>query len=197
MSKLKYCLILLFLLPNICSFKPDDSKIVEQIRDIFTEWQAILKNDFDNADIIFYCTDDPFEEGKYYHNLNSDEQNSMMCISTYYLLREENLGTYLKIESSSPSSDYSIISDHYFNKEGKLYFIYWKMNTFHGMDCAVTVIRRVYFDSEGNQIKQSEKVYKMNTEIEIETSFYDPGVKYKTSLYEMDFYKYWDTNFGK
>ncbi len=189
----KYLLFFIILFAPICASDSNEREISE-IKKKYAEWNPVIDKDFDKADIVYYCSHSRSAKGRFYNSLDTIRQNELECYVTYFVLKRKDLGYYLKKEIYGDDS--SIFADYYFNSDGKLYFIYWRMNTFMGMDCAVTVIRRVYFDSEGNQIKQLEKVYKMNTDIEMETSFLDPGVDFKSSLYDMDFYDSWKAIYG-
>jgi hypothetical protein len=103
------------------------------------------------------------------------------------ILDKENLGSFLYTEKFSLAGDWFVAIDYYFDNKGKLYFIFWRMNSFHAEE-PVTVEKRLYFDQHGEKIRDLISVFKMNTNEKKDISYLDMEVEYKMDIKEFEVY---------
>lgn len=90
------------------------------------------------------------------------------------------------------SGDWYIAVDYYFDTYKKLYFIFWRMNTFQA-DEPLTIEKRLYLNSEGELIRELKSKYKMNSKTASTAGFADRDVEYELQLNKMNFYGKWRT----
>lgn len=64
------------------------------------------------------------------------------------------------------------------------------MNTFQA-DEPLTIEKRLYFNSEGELIRNLKSTFKMNTKDESTAGYADRDVEYELQLNKMDFYSKW------
>ena len=88
------------------------------------------------------------------------------------------------------SGDWNIVVEYYFDRTDKLHFIFWRMNTFQAEE-PLTIEKRLYFNSEGEQIRSLKSIYKMNSRDESTAEFADRQVEYELQLNKMGFYDFW------
>ncbi len=189
MNKLK-TIILIPLLGLIITngFSQEDSTIRE-IKTNFQKWHPIIDNEIEICPKFFnYAWGENYQFDKWYNkNQNIDGLNLAEAVS---IIERKDLGYFVRAENPSFSGDWHIVTDYYFNKEQQLSFIYWRMNTFQAEE-PLTIEKRLYFNLNGEIIRNINSVFKMNTKEPIEINFMDREVVYKLTLREMDFYKYW------
>ncbi|MDD2565187.1 MAG: hypothetical protein PHU27_13320, partial [Salinivirgaceae bacterium] len=106
------------------------------------------------------------------------------------IIQEKALGFFVYVDTYSFSGDWYVATAYYYDKDEKLYFVFWRMNTFYAEE-PLTVEKRLYFDSQGQLIRDLKSVYKMNTKEKIDIEFMDREVNYDLTLSDMDFYKHW------
>ena len=112
------------------------------------------------------------------------------------IIEKENLGYFLYTDNYSFSGDWYVAVDYYFDTKGKLYFIFWRMNSFYA-EKPVTVEKRLYFDQEGEKIRDLVAVYKMNTKEKTDVSFMDKDVDYKMDISEYEVFDKWKSKVKK
>ncbi|NOZ47318.1 MAG: hypothetical protein GXO79_11140 [Chlorobi bacterium] len=169
-------------------FSQEDS-IITEIRSDFQKWQSIIDKEFDNSDKFYnYVWGENYQFDNWFDiKIDNDSLTLSEAVS---IIDKKDLGYFVYVDYYSFSGDWYIAVDYYYNKEGQLYFIFWRMNTFYAEE-PLTVEKRLYFDNTGQLIRDLKFVYKMNTKEKIDISFMDREVDYKLSLTDMDFYKYW------
>ena len=185
----KVLLILVFgLIFFVTGFSQEDS-IITEIRSEFQKWQSIIDKEFDDCDKFYnYAWGENYQFDKWFDiKIDNDSLTLSEAVS---IIDEKDLGYFVYVDYYSFSGDWYIAVDFFYNKEGQLYFIFWRMNTFYAEE-PLTVEKRLYFDNTGQLIRDLKFVYKMNTKEKIDISFMDREVDYKLSLTDMDFYKYW------
>lgn len=167
-----------------CAGEP---KRIEEIQARFSTWQSIIKIEQKNAAVIYrYAWGNNFEKEEWSRKLiKSDEKRLAEKIT----LIKNKTGSWVYKEDFSLSGDWVIASEHYYDEEGKLFFVFWKMNTFQAEE-PVTVEKRLYFDKRGSIVRNLVAVYKMNTKQETKVSFMDRDVAYETSFSKQDFLKH-------
>ena len=182
-------LILCGILMSFFSFSQEDTTI-EKIKKDFQNWDTF----FNKSEELDYTILHNYSWGKNYaHNAWYSEErevDSLTRSKVVSIYENKELGYYIQLEKFSFSGDWFVISDHYFNPNGQLYFIYWRLSTFYA-EVPATIERRLYFNEEGELIKNLESMYKMQTDEEINVSYMERKVEYKTNLKELDFYNYW------
>ena len=185
----KVLLILVFgLIIFATGFSQEDS-IVTEIRSEFKKWQSIIDKEFDDYDKFYnYAWGENYQFDKWFDT--KIDNDSLTLSEAVSIIDKKDLGYFVYVDYYSFSGDWYIAVDYYYNKEGQLYFIFWRMNTFYAEE-PLTVEKRLYFDNNGQLIRDLKSVYKMNTKEKIDISFMDREVDYKLSLTGMDFYKYW------
>jgi hypothetical protein len=163
------------------------SKRIEDIQARFSTWQPIIKSEQKNAAAIYrYAWGKNFEKEEWSPTqIKSDEKR----LAEKVTLIKNKIGSWVYKEDLSFSGDWIIASEHYYDEEGKLFFVFWRMNTFQAEEPA-TVEKRLYFDKQGNVVRNLVAVYKMNTKQEIKASFMDRPVSYETSFSKQDFLKH-------
>lgn len=100
----------------------------------------------------------------------------------------------VEINYYSMSGDWLISAIHLFNEENELTYIDWSMNTFHAIE-PITVRKRIKF-SQGSIESNYIQTFKMNTDEEFETEFYDQKVQFELQFEKMDFYRTWLSEFN-
>jgi len=185
----KITLVFLFGLLNISPlFSQNDDNILE-IRDRYNKWQPIIDYKLKECEKLYnYAWGDNYQYSKWINRINDND--SLTLYEIISIIEEDDLGTFINNDVYSFSGDWSITIDYYYDLNDKLYFIFWRMNTFYAEE-PVTVEKRLYFDKNGNKIRELQSEYKMNTKDKTNINFLDRDVDYKLELKEMDFYKYW------
>ncbi|WP_297097626.1 hypothetical protein [uncultured Draconibacterium sp.] len=169
-------------------FAQPDSALVK-IEAELDKWQSIIDTQFDSCDKLYKYSWGSVYQFSEWTNKSSDV-DSLALTKVVSVIEQSNLGYFVNVESHSFSGDWFINTEYYFDKSGQLYFVNWKMNSFHAEE-PVTVEKSLYFGSQGEFIRKSESVYKMNTKEETEIAFMDREVDYKLSISDMEFYSHW------
>lgn len=191
MKQILKTIIFLFIFSS--SFAQEDSTIVE-IRKNFKSWQPLIDSEIENCQRFYkYCWGQNYQFIEWYDSQNQPDSLTLHTMSL--ILEKENLGYFLYTDKFSLSGDWSIAVDYYFDIKGKLYFIFWRMNSFYA-EIPVTVEKRLYFDNKGEKIRDLVSVYKMNTKEKTEVSYMDKDVEYKMDIKEFEVYNYWTTKKG-
>ena len=178
---MKLSIVFLF---SILSIQADEMQL---IKDQFKKWQPIL-HDSSTKYIVYYHTiwGDRYEHEKWSTSIDDTTKFISQSITLY---KDANLGYVIKRQETSPSGDWFTVSEHYFSKNGNLYFIFWLMNTFYS-ETPLTVERRLYFDSKISLIRKLESTFKMNTKEKIENASYmDKDVDYWENINQIKFLK--------
>ncbi|HET8859591.1 hypothetical protein [Marivirga sp.] len=177
--------IFLFLLSVTAGLAQED-KSINKIREDFKKWQPIIDRELKGATELFhYVWGDNYQNEKWYDTECDDEDKFLY--QKVKILEKSNLGTFVLANFNTISGDWSIKIEYYFDSNDKLYFIYWKMNTFQA-DEPLTVEKRFYFNSNGKVLKKLQSTYKLNTKEESNAGFMNREVDYKLQLNKMDFY---------
>jgi hypothetical protein len=97
-------------------------------------------------------------------------------------------GSYFELERTSPSGDWSIFSKNYYSPDKKLNLVLWVMNTTQSQSGAITVERKLTFDSSGILTRKCESVFQMDSKKPVEKSNYlDQKVKYWKAVNALPF----------
>jgi len=184
MKILKIYILLTFTFTSFASCQ-NSSEIIE-IQKSFNNWKPVLNNKIIEPQIFYHLYSG--------HNFSEDEWTVTIEDSTgafvgeqVYFYTYDSLGYMMLLYETTPSGDWSIVSEHYFTPSGKLYFIFWSMNTSYS-DEPVTVERRIYFDSNHKQIKNLQSVYKINTKQKVKNpNFMDRNILYWLNMLEVPF----------
>ena len=181
-------LIILLSFISLSAFGQEDKTILE-IRENFNKWQPKIEAKLKVADQLYhYAWGENYQNDEWYANeLNTDDKFLFQKVS---VIEDSNLGTFVYYDYYSMSGDWYIAIDYYFDIDGKLYFVFWRMNTFQA-DEDLTVEKRVYINTEGELIRNLKSVYKMNTKNKSTAGFADQDVEYELQLNKMDFYELW------
>lgn len=169
-------------------FSQTDNKILE-IRAKFKLWQPIIDKKINNCEKFFnYAWGNNYQFNEWF---NKEIESDTLTLSEFFsIISDDKLGIYVHNDLNSFSGDWHITADYYYNLNEKLYFIFWRMNTFYAEE-PLTVEKRIYFDANGDKISELRSVFKMNTKENIEIDFLDRDVSYKINLKDEEFYKYW------
>jgi len=183
----KYATLLLLLLSSGPSLSySDDARRIEEIKNIFAEWRPIVTNASSDRLVIYR-----YASGANYENLewsNKVLKTDEKAMSDKFTIIKKDMGTYLHHEQYSFSGDWSVVSEHYYGKNGKLFFVFWKMNTFQA-DKPATIEKRLYFSENGKIIKSLKDVFKLNTKQQQNVNFMDHEVEYSTDFKSLAFYE--------
>ena len=172
--------------------KAQEDSILMRIRTNFGVWQQMIeKQTRPSAQLFHYAWGENYQEEGWYKN--PLQQGVKFLFEKCIIHEKVELGTLVNYENFAMSGDWFITSDYYFDTDGKLYFVFWRMNTFQAEE-DVTVEKRLYFDSEGQLIRKLKSVFKMNTREESNVSYNDHNVDYALRLREMNFYSFWKSN---
>jgi hypothetical protein len=185
MKTLRVLLLISVFLPFSSHGQSEDK--INEIKARFAEWQPIVKVELEEAPVVYL-----YAWGENYANeewttqeIKSDEKT---LSETHAVIRNKT-GSFVYSQIHSFSGDWFTVSENYYDKSGKLFFVFWSMNTFHAEE-PVTVEKRLYFDETGKAIKSLQNVYKMNTKEKTDVSFMDQDVAYKTDFEDLPFKKY-------
>lgn len=190
MRKLLIILFGILLILN-SGFAQKDS-VITKIRCDFKKWQPIIESKLNNCEEYYkYAWGEYYQFNKWYDK--SVDIDSLTLSEKISLIEDDKLGYFIHSDFYSFSGDWYIAVDYYYNNSEQLYFIYWRMNTFHAEE-PLTVEKRLYFNSKGDKIRELISVYKMNTKEKTEISFLDKDVRIKLFLRDMGFYQYWKNN---
>lgn len=181
-------LIVLFILINLVAFGQED-KVIGEIRENFQKWQPIIEDELKGSTQLFhYVWGENYQEGEWYTKEQTDEDKFLFQKAT--LIEKPNLGTFVYYDNYAMSGDWYIAVEYYFDTKDKLYFVFWRMNTYQA-DEPLTAEKRLYFNSEGELIRDLQSTFKMNTKDETTAGFADRDVEYKLQLQKMGFYGKW------
>jgi hypothetical protein len=182
----KIIVIYLFELLLVNQVLAQENRTISEIKDRFNKWQPIIGNKLKDSEKLFhYAWGENYQCDKWARNkIDNDTLTLQELIS---IIKEKELGTLIYNEVYSFSGDWYIAIEYYYDLNNKLYFIFWKMNTFQAEE-PLTVEKRLYFDKNGIKIRALKSVYKMNTKDKTAISFMDRDVDYKLDLKDLDFY---------
>ena len=180
--KFAFCLVFLFSLSY-----GQDSLRIQQIRDKFDSWQKILDDIDTTAQVVYNVF--------YGKNYNKNEwTNDPAKVKKGFIgneatiVKNEDLGIMFILRENTPSGDWSIYSENYYDKSGKLYFVFRALNTFQALE-PLTVEKRLYFNEKGDLIKSLENIYKMNTKEKVlNPDYMKRAIKYWLDLKELPFF---------
>ena len=185
MRAFKFLLLVIFFLPLVAHSQED--KRIDEIKAHFSEWQPIIRAELKNAPVIYeYSWGDHYQYSEWTtHEIKSEEK---FLTERNMVIRKKN-GSFVYREIYSFSGDWFVVSESYYGENGKLFFLFWTMNTFQAMEPA-TVEKRLYFDKMGKIIRSLQDVYKMNTKQKQDISFMDHDVLYQAEFKDLPFYGY-------
>ncbi len=126
-NKLKWILFFFIL---ICAkgFAQEDT-LIAKIRLDFQKWQPIIEKELNQAQKLYHIMWG--EDFMFSGWLTSEHLNdSLHLAETVTILEQKNEGFFVTTESYSLSGDWFKTFDQYYNKDGVIYFIFWRMNTF-------------------------------------------------------------------
>ena len=163
--------------------------MISQIQEQYKIWQPIIKKELgESAKLYHYVWGEHFQEdGWYNEELKSSDKFLFQKAS---IIQKQHIGSFVFYNDYSLSGDWSIATEYYFDTSHKLYFVYWRMNTFQATE-PLTVEKRLYFDASGTLIQSQKSKYKINTIEESTAEFTDREVEYNLQLEKMRFYKKW------
>jgi hypothetical protein len=172
-------------------FSQEDSTILE-IRDNFKKWQPIIDIELDSSDKLYnYAWGENYQFEKWTDKMMDND--SLILSEAVSIIKKKGFGYFVHRDTFSFSGDWYVVADFYYDKNGQLYFIFWRMNTFYAEE-PLSVEKRLYLDKHGQLILDLKSVYKMNTKEKLDKAFSDRAVDYNLTLNDMDFYKYWNQN---
>ncbi|MEP0043287.1 MAG: hypothetical protein ABJE80_10600 [Reichenbachiella sp.] len=185
----KSILLLIFFL-NCLMGRTQENPEILQIRENFQIWQPIIESELNGSTQLFhYAWGESYQEDEWYTNEQASE--GKFLFQKVRLIEKSNLGTFVYYDNYSMSGDWYIAVDYYFDTNDKLYFVYWRMNTYQA-DEPLTIEKRLYFNSEGELIRNLKSTYKMNTKDGSTAGFADRDIEYELQLNKMDFYGKWN-----
>jgi hypothetical protein len=181
MRLLLFAVAMLF--PALCI--SDDAQRIAEIKAAFSQWQPIIQSKAKDRFIIYrYASGENYEKREWSRKeLKSDDK----ALSSKFTIIQKNNGAYVNHEHYSFSGDWFVVSEHYYDKNGKLLFVFWKMNTFQAEEPA-TIEKRLYFADNGKVIRSLKDVYRLNTKQKQNVSFMDHEVEYSTDFKSLEFY---------
>ncbi|MDW3209748.1 MAG: hypothetical protein R8N23_07770 [Reichenbachiella sp.] len=184
----KPIILLTFFLNCLLGTAQENSDIV-QIRENFQAWQPIIESKLKTSTQFFhYAWGENYQEDEWYTSEQASEDKFLF--QKTYIIEKANLGTFVYYDNFAMSGDWKISVDYYFDTNDRLYFIFWRMNTFQANE-PLTIEKRLYFNSEGELIRNLKSTFKMNTKDESTAGFADRDVEYELHLNKMDFYSKW------
>ena len=184
----KHILFFTFFLSCLLGTAQENGVII-QIRKNFQTWQPIIKSKLNSSTQFFhYAWGKNYQEDAWYTNEQASEDKFLF--QKTYIIENPNLGTFVYYDNYSISGDWYTSIDYYFDANNKLYFVFWRMNTFQA-DEPLTVEKRLYFNTEGKLIRNLKSIYKMNTKEKSTAGFADREVEYELQLKKMGFYNKW------
>ena len=184
----KSILLLTFFLNCLLGTAQEDPVILK-IRENFQTWQPIIESElYSSTQLFHYAWGKNYQENEWYTNEQDSEDKFLF--QQAYIIEKPDLGTYVYYDNFSMSGDWYIAIDYYFDTSNKLYFVFWRMNTFHAEE-PLTVEKRLYFNSDGELIRNLTSTFKMNTSEKLNVEFADQDVDYELQLNKMDFYPKW------
>ena len=166
----------------------DDSTIAK-IRDGFSKWQPLIESELHSADRLYHYVWGPQYDNETWTTTEL-ENDDYFLYHKVSILEKPDLGTFVYIDQYTPSGDWYIVAEHYYDVDDKLYFALWRLNTFQA-DEPLTVEQRLYFNRKGEMIRQLKSVYKMNTKERSEVAFSERTVDYQLKLEDTEFYEAW------
>lgn len=192
-KKLKW---ILFFFVLICAkgFAQEDT-LIAKIRLDFQKWQPIIEKELNQAQKLYHIMwgEDFMSSGW----LTSEHLNdSLHLAETVTILEQKNEGFFVTTESYSLSGDWFVTFDQYYDKDGLIYFIFWRMNTFLAEE-PLTIEKRLYFDPQGYIIRELNATYKMNTKEEVLFSYYDQEIDYQPLLFRTNYFNIWKNEINK
>ncbi len=177
-------LVAVLLFPALCY--SDDAQRIAEIKTIFSEWQPFIKSEAKSRFVLFrYASGANYEKREWSRR---ELKTGDKALSDKFTILQRDKGSYVNHEQYSFSGDWFVVSEHLYDKNGKLLFVFWKMNTFQAEEPA-TIEKRLYFAQNGNVIRSLKEVYKLNTKQKRNVSFMDHEVEYSTDFKLLPFYE--------
>ncbi|TMU50684.1 hypothetical protein [Flagellimonas algicola] len=183
-------MVLMFLIVFSSSFAQEPPSIL-LIRENFKTWQPLIDNEIKVCKRFYnYSWGENYQFSQWFDNQR--QADTLVLSKMSLIIEEEDLGYFLRTDSYSFSGDWNVTVDAYFDTKGRLYFIFWRMNSFQAEE-PVTVEKRLYFDKGGEKIRHLVSVYKMNTKEETDVSYMDIDIDYKLELEKYEVYGKWNS----
>ena len=179
------------LFPTLCL--SDDSQRIADIKAVFSQWQPVIQSKTKESFVIYrYASGENYEKQEWSQKeLKSDAK----ALSDKYTVLRRAIGAYVNHEQYSFSGDWFVVSEHYYDGNGKLLFVFWKMNTFQAEEPA-TIEKRLYFAANGKVIRNLTDVYKLNSKERQNVSFMDHDVEFSPDFKSLEFHDQLPRNFG-
>lgn len=180
-------LILLVILP-INAMAQQDSVIAE-IKENFKTWQPIIAMDSTEVTTFYlYSWGDRYENQQWQKTM--ERNDTLFLTQTSTIMQKDSLGYFMQEYSTSPSGDWLLIVDYYYDVDGDLYFAFWRLNTFLAEE-PVTVQRRFYYNKDGEPARLLKSVYKLGTKEEVDVSYSEPPIRFEIDFSETEVYFLW------
>ncbi len=186
-------LLTLFLSIGI-SYGAQDSPEILKIREQYQSWQNILNKEAiaKGKKSFEISVGSNFKKAEWIAKLKNERD---FIWSEVTFIEDNKLGSMFYIYETSPSGDWADSAEHYYWPTGELFFVYWRLNTFHSLDPTltktrpITIERRLYFNKKGEMIKFLETIYEINTKIKVTNPNYMPHeVTYWKNIKVLPFY---------
>lgn len=185
MRTLKIFFLFVVLLPPAANSQ--EKARIDEIKDLFSAWQPIIKAEIKKAPAVYLYT-----WGENYENMEwttRELKSDQKQLSEKNSIIRNKLGSYVLREVYSYSGDWLVISESYYDTNGNLFFVFWKMNTFQAEEPA-TIEKRLYFNVSGKILRSLREIYKLNTKQRQNISFTDRDVDYELEFKNLAFYDY-------
>jgi len=184
-----FSFLFLLMLVSGSSLSAQDSPDILNIRQQFKSWQEVLNKETLAKGIHFFhiYSGENYQNEKWVIEINKQNSGSFIG-EEVTLVKNDKLGMMFYISETSPSGDWYIAAEHYYWPSGRLFFVYWKLNTFQALE-PMTIERRLYFSKDGNLVESLESVHKLGSKEKVDNPNYLPhDVTYWKNIREIPFY---------
>lgn len=176
-----------------------EDKITEQVNAtlmLINAMQVNIKNEYEykRSPIVYhYISGEHYSESEY--SIKENNSDSVFLDELIVAVKRDN-GFLIHTEINTPSGDWFIVQDNYYDKDGEIACVYWDMNTFHASlgeeFVPASISKRIYFDKAGDRILQRVKAYRMNTDTEMSSEsfgFMDSEVEVHNEIEKLEYYQ--------
>lgn len=175
-----------------------EDKITEQVNPtlkLINAMQVNIKNEYDHkrSPIVYHYISGEHYSKSEYSTVKSGSDSVFLGELIVAVKRDK--GILIHSEINTPSGDWFIVQDNYYDKDGKIAYVYWNMNTFQASlgeeSVPASISKRIYFDKAGDRILQRVKAYRMNTDTEMSSQsfgFMDREVEVHNEIEKLEYY---------
>jgi hypothetical protein len=166
-----------------------ESAGIQRLRDQYKAWQEILdKQTIAKGKRAFHVySGENYRTDKWVSEVRG-KSGDYFIGEEVNLINHDKLGVMFYMSETSPSGDWNIAAEHYFQPSGRLFCVVWKLNTFQALE-PLTIEKCLFFDEDGKLLQDLEHAFKLSTRDKVDSPNYmSRSVTYWKSIRDVPFY---------